>query len=73
MDGGVLVEAILLPAFPLTPPTVNSYKLHLCSFEKYTKEEINKTTFKTTGRVCCVIILSHVRHKAPFSFTYVAN
>lgn len=73
MDGGVLVEAVLLSAFPLTPPTVNSYKLHLCSCEKYTKEETNKTTFKTTDRVCCVIILSHVRQKVQFSFIYVTN
>lgn len=43
MDDGVVIEAVLPPAFPLTPPAVNSHKLHLLVyFKRHRKEKKNR-------------------------------
>lgn len=54
MDDRVLIEAVLPPAFPLTPPAVNSHKLHLCFSVCLWKRERNKSWAK-------IIIFSHHR------------
>lgn len=53
MDDRVLIEAVLLPAFPLTPPTVNGHKLHLCLCEKQRNKSWT-VNFQTTEMVWCV-------------------
>lgn len=56
MDDRVLIEAVLLPAFPLTPPTVNGHKLHLCLCEKQRNKSWT-VNFQTTEMVWCVFIV----------------
>lgn len=53
MDDRVLIEAVLLPAFPLTPPTVNGHKLHLCLCEKQRNKSWT-VNFQMTEMVWCV-------------------
>lgn len=66
MDDGVLVEAVLPPAFPLTIPAVNGHKLHLCLCERERERRagLNKQNYfrsKKTGyaalsfSVMCVV------------------